>query len=179
MPHRTHTVVGSPLGPLTLLGADGALIGLYMDRHRYRPEAETFGDRDDEPFAEAVAQLEAYFAGRLREFDLPLAFTGTAFQQQVWNALLTIPYGQTMSYGQLAERLGRPNAARAVGLANGRNPISIIVPCHRVVGAGGDLTGYAGGLDRKRKLLDFERGAGLSDQREPAARARHSYSSIA
>ncbi|GLY76134.1 methylated-DNA--[protein]-cysteine S-methyltransferase [Actinoallomurus iriomotensis] len=152
-----HTVVDSPIGPLTLVGADGALTGVYMDRQRYRPEPETFGDRDDVPFTEAARQLEEYFAGTRTRFDLPLAPAGTPFQRQVWEALQVIPYGQTVSYGQLADRLGRPAAARAVGFANGHNPISIIVPCHRVVGSNGDLTGYGGGLERKRRLLDFER----------------------
>jgi methylated-DNA-[protein]-cysteine S-methyltransferase len=156
MPYRSHTVIDSPVGPLTLAGADGALTGLYMDRQRYRPAAETFGDRDHEPFAAAIEQLEEYFAGRLTSFDLPLAMAGTPFQRQVWEALRKVPYGQTVSYGRLADRLGRPTAARAVGHANGHNPISIIVPCHRVVGSTGDLTG-GGGLERKRHLLDFER----------------------
>jgi methylated-DNA-[protein]-cysteine S-methyltransferase len=151
-----HTVVDSPLGPLTLVAAGDALTGVYMDRQRYRPAPETFGERDDSPFAEAARQLEEYFAGKRTRFDLSLAPVGTPFQRQVWEALQAIPYGQTVSYGQLADRLGRPTAARAVGLANGHNPISIIVPCHRVVGANGDLTGYGGGLDRKRRLLDFE-----------------------
>jgi methylated-DNA-[protein]-cysteine S-methyltransferase len=154
---RTHTLIDSPVGPLTLLATDGTLAGLYMDRQRYRPPQEAFGDRDDEPFAAAVEQLEDYFAGRRTEFDLPLALTGTPFQRRVWDLLRTIPYGRTVSYGELAERLGRPTAARAVGLANGHNPVGIIVPCHRVVGARGDLTGYGGGLDRKRHLLAFER----------------------
>jgi methylated-DNA-[protein]-cysteine S-methyltransferase len=154
---RTHTLIDSPVGPLTLLAADGTLAGLYMDRQRYRPPQEAFGDRDDRPFAAAAEQLEDYFAGRRTEFDLPLALTGTPFQRRVWDLLRTIPYGRTASYGELAERLGRPTAARAVGLANGRNPVGIIVPCHRVVGARGDLTGYGGGLDRKRHLLAFER----------------------
>jgi methylated-DNA-[protein]-cysteine S-methyltransferase len=154
----SHTVMDSPIGPLTLAGTGGALTGLYMDRQRYRPETETFGDRDDAPFAAAVTQLREYFAGRRTEFDLSLNLIGTPFQRQVWEALLTIPYGQTVSYGELADRLGRPRgAARAVGLANGHNPIGIIVPCHRVVGTDGGLTGYGGGLDRKRHLLDFER----------------------
>ena len=157
MPHLAHTMMDSPIGPLTLVAADGALTGLYMDRQRYRPGNETFGDRDHAPFARAIEQLEEYFAGRLTDFDLPLAFVGTTFQRLVWEALRKVPYGQTVSYGQLADRLGRPTAARAVGLANGHNPISIIVPCHRVVGAKGDLTGYGGGLERKRHLLDFER----------------------
>jgi methylated-DNA-[protein]-cysteine S-methyltransferase len=165
MPHLTHTMIDSPIGPLTLVAVDGALTGLYMDRQRYRPGTETFGERDHTPFAQAIEQLEEYFAGRLTEFDLPLAFVGTPFQRLVWDALRQVPYGQTVSYGQLADRLGRPTAARAVGLANGHNPISIIVPCHRVVGAKGDLTGYGGGLERKRHLLDFERnviGCGVS-----------------
>jgi methylated-DNA-[protein]-cysteine S-methyltransferase len=157
MPHLAHTMMDSPIGPLTLVAVDGALTGLYMDRQRYRPGTETFGDRDHAPFAQAIEQLEAYFAGRLTDFDLPLALVGTPFQRLVWEALRKVPYGQTVSYGQLADRLGRPSAARAVGLANGHNPISIIVPCHRVVGAKGDLTGYGGGLERKRHLLDFER----------------------
>jgi methylated-DNA-[protein]-cysteine S-methyltransferase len=158
MPYRTHTTIDSPLGPLTLVATDGALSGLYMDRQRYRPDTATFGERDHTPFGATVAQLEEYFAGRRTAFDVPLAPAGTAFQRQVWVALRAIPFGQTVSYGQLANRLGRPTAARAVGLANGRNPIGIIVPCHRVVGANGDLTGYSGGLERKRRLLDFERG---------------------
>lgn len=160
MQHRTHTVVDSPLGPLTLVAADGVLTGLYMDRQRHRPEAHTFGQPDPAPFGAAIAQLEEYFAGRRTEFDLPLALTGTPFQQRVWTALREIPFGETVSYGELAERIGRPTAARAVGLANGRNPVGIIVPCHRVVGSSGDLTGYGGGLDRKRHLLAFERRVG-------------------
>lgn len=107
---------------------------------------------------QAKAQLDAYFAGTLREFDLPLAPVGTEFERTVWEALRTIPYGETRSYGQIAAQIGSPNAARAVGRANGRNPISIIVPCHRVIGASGTLTGYAGGLPMKEKLLTLERG---------------------
>ena len=106
---------------------------------------------------EAVEQLEAYFAGERREFDLELEPVGTNFQRRVWEALLTIPYGETRSYGQIAEQIGSPGASRAVGLANGHNPIGIIVPCHRVIGANGSLTGYGGGLDRKRALLELER----------------------
>ncbi|MGH3673903.1 MAG: methylated-DNA--[protein]-cysteine S-methyltransferase [Pseudonocardiaceae bacterium] len=149
----------SPIGPLTLVAVHGALAGLYMNRHRHQPATETFGERDPAPFATVTSQLEEYFAGRRTEFDLPLAPAGTPFQHTVWAALREIPYGQTESYGHLAERIGRPGAARAVGLANGRNPVSIIVPCHRVVGATGALTGYGGGLDRKQQLLDFEQGA--------------------
>jgi methylated-DNA-[protein]-cysteine S-methyltransferase len=158
--HRTHTVVDSPVGPLTLVATDGTLAGLYMQDQRHRPPRETFGepDPDTEPFGEVAAQLEAYFDGRLHRFDLPLAPAGTAFQERVWAQLCAIPYGETRSYGQLADRLGAPGASRVVGLANGRNPIGIIIPCHRVVGAGGGLTGYGGGLPRKRFLLDLEQG---------------------
>ncbi|MFJ9418955.1 methylated-DNA--[protein]-cysteine S-methyltransferase [Streptomyces sp. NPDC101227] len=157
----THTVLAdTPVGPLTLVALGDALTGLYMTDQRHRPPQEAFGtpaDPDDPPFAETITQLRAYFRGELTTFDLPLALRGTPFQRRVWAALCTIPYGETVSYGRLAERLGAPTAARAVGLANGRNPVGIIVPCHRVVGANGSLTGYGGGLDRKRRLLDFER----------------------
>ncbi|WP_299538206.1 methylated-DNA--[protein]-cysteine S-methyltransferase [uncultured Streptomyces sp.] len=153
-----HTVVDSPYGPLTLVATGGVLSAVYMAEHRHRPPQETFGDPDERPFAEAVRQLNAYFAGELREFDLPLHMAGTPFQRLVWEELRRIPYGTTRSYGELADRLGRPGASRAVGLANGRNPISIIVPCHRVIGASGSLTGYAGGLERKQRLLAFESG---------------------
>ncbi|WP_028921217.1 methylated-DNA--[protein]-cysteine S-methyltransferase [Pseudonocardia acaciae] len=167
MTHRVHTVVDSPIGPLTLVATDGGLAGLYMDKQRHLPAEETFGEPDPTPFTKVIDQLEEYFAGRLTEFDLPLAMEGTPFQRMVWAGLLEIGYGETVSYAELAERIGRPTAARAVGLANGKNPISIIVPCHRVVGANGDLTGYGGGLDRKRHLLDFERG-GVGLFQEPA-----------
>src|SRR5262245_39816899 len=119
MPYRAHTVMDSPVGPLTLVAVDGALTGLYMDRQRYRPQEETFGDRDPGPFAQAVEQLEEYFAGRRTEFDMPLTLTGTPFQRQVWTELRRIPFGRTVSYGELAERIGRPTASRAVGHANG------------------------------------------------------------
>ncbi|MFE7298449.1 methylated-DNA--[protein]-cysteine S-methyltransferase [Streptomyces sp. NPDC057579] len=159
----THTVLDdTPVGPLTLVADGDALSGLYMTDQRHRPPQETFGtpaDPAEPPFARTIAQLRAYFRGELTTFDLPLALHGTPFQRRVWAALGTIPYGETLSYGQLAERLGNPAASRAVGLANGRNPIGIIVPCHRVVGANGSLTGYGGGLDRKRRLLTFERAA--------------------
>ena len=115
---------------------------------------------DPGPFRTAAEQLEAYFAGDRHEFDLVLAPTGTPFQLSVWRGLLEIPYGETRSYGQLAARLGNPGGSRAVGLANGRNPVAIVVPCHRVIGADGTLTGYAGGMDRKRLLLDLEAGVG-------------------
>jgi methylated-DNA-[protein]-cysteine S-methyltransferase len=132
-----------------------------MTDQRHRPPEETFGARDDTLFAEAEEQLKAYFAGDLEEFTVELRLNGTPFQRTVWDELRRIPYGQTRTYGQLADALGAPTASRAVGLANGRNPIGIIVPCHRVIGASGSLTGYGGGLERKRRLLDFERGASL------------------
>ncbi|MFF8641170.1 methylated-DNA--[protein]-cysteine S-methyltransferase [Streptomyces sp. NPDC015345] len=155
---RLHTVLDSPYGPLTLVATDGVLSGLYMSDQRHRPAQETFGERDPAPFGEAISQLEAYFAGELKEFDLPLRLDGTPFQRMVWDELLRIPYGEVRTYGELAETLGKPGASRAVGLANGKNPISVIVPCHRVVGANGNLTGYGGGLDRKQRLLVFEGG---------------------
>ncbi|SEF22199.1 methylated-DNA-[protein]-cysteine S-methyltransferase [Amycolatopsis pretoriensis] len=155
---RSHTVVDSPCGPLTLVAEGDALCGLYMHEQRHRPAEATFGSPGAvEVFALAETQLKEYFAGQRREFDLPLAFRGTPFQRSVWAALLDIPYGETASYGELAQLLGKPAAARAVGLANGKNPVSIIVPCHRVLGSAGSLTGYGGGLERKRYLLDFER----------------------
>ncbi|KUL50889.1 MULTISPECIES: methylated-DNA--[protein]-cysteine S-methyltransferase [unclassified Streptomyces] len=153
---RVHTLMDSPYGELTLVATDGVLSGLYMTDQRHRPAQETFGDRDESPFGEAISQMEAYFAEELTEFDLELRLDGTPFQRRVWDELLRIPYGETRTYGELAELLGRPGASRAVGLANGKNPISVIVPCHRVVGANGSLTGYGGGLDRKQRLLAFE-----------------------
>ncbi|MFA1546401.1 methylated-DNA--[protein]-cysteine S-methyltransferase [Actinomadura chokoriensis] len=158
----THVVLDSPVGPLTLVATDGALTlsGLYMEKQRHLPSEETFGalaDADSEPFATVAAQLSAYFAGELTEFDVPLALHGTPFQQRVWAALQEVPYGETITYGELAVEIGSPSASRAVGLANGRNPVGVVVPCHRVVGSTGSLTGYGGGLDRKRYLLDFER----------------------
>ncbi|MFD7290158.1 methylated-DNA--[protein]-cysteine S-methyltransferase [Streptomyces sp. NPDC059863] len=154
--HIVHTVIDSPYGPLTLVATDGALSGLYMVGQRHRPPGETFGEPDPGPFAEVVRQLGAYFDGELTEFDLPLRLNGTPFQRAVWAGLQRIPYGETRSYGELADSLGKPGASRAVGLANGKNPIGIIVPCHRVIGSTGGLTGYGGGLDRKQRLLVFE-----------------------
>jgi methylated-DNA-[protein]-cysteine S-methyltransferase len=146
------SLADSPIGTLLLLADAAGLRGLYMEPHALDPAWR----RDDAALRDAREQLEAYFAGRLREFDLELAPVGTPFQLRVWAALREIPYGETTSYGALAARLGKPGAARAVGLANGRNPISVIVPCHRVIGADGTLTGFGGGLDRKRTLLAHE-----------------------
>jgi methylated-DNA-[protein]-cysteine S-methyltransferase len=149
-----YTEFESPIGPLLLTSNGEALTRLFMNP--YAPRPEWVRDAGVAPFRETRRQLTAYFAGELQEFDLPLAGAGTAFQQQVWSELCRIPYGDTRSYGEMARRVGQPGAARAVGLANGRNPISIIVPCHRVIGANGKLVGYGGGLDRKVALLSFE-----------------------
>ena len=155
---RSHTVVDSPVGPLTLVDEGGALAGLYMHEQRHLPVRSAFGERDDRVLPEVRAQLNAYFDGTLKDFDVPLATAGTPFQQQVWAALREVPYGSTCTYGDLATAIGRPSAVRAVGAANGRNPVCVVVPCHRVVGAGGSLTGYAGGLERKQYLLALEAG---------------------
>jgi len=147
----------SPIGTLLLSGDGEALTGVYMERHRHEPEPPVrSGRRNDAAFRAAREQLEAYFASELQVFDLPLAPQGTEFQQRVWTTLRDIPYGETISYAELARRIGKPQAVRAVGGANGRNPISIIVPCHRVIGADGSLTGFGGGIERKRWLLAHE-----------------------
>ncbi len=161
----------SPVGELLLTSSDGHLTGLYMALHRggQAPLPKPEWGRDDAALRLACEQLKAFFAGKLRAFDLPLRMTGTAFQKQVWEGLLTIPYGTTISYAELARRIGRPGASRAVGAANGRNPIGIIVPCHRVIGADGTLTGYGGGLPRKEWLLSHE-AAVLGSQIRASAR---------
>ena len=150
--------VESPIGRLLLTSNGHALTGLFMEpsREATQPAEGWVEDPSIAPLASTVLQLREYFAGGRREFDLPLQFEGTTFQRRVWQELREIPYGETWSYGQLARRIGNPNASRAVGLANGRNPISILVPCHRVIGADGSLTGYGGGLERKRWLLAHE-----------------------
>jgi methylated-DNA-[protein]-cysteine S-methyltransferase len=148
----------SPIGRLMLTSNGTALTGLFMEPSRKagQPAGGWVEDLSVAPLAKTVLQLREYFAGGRREFDLPLHFEGTTFQRRVWQELTEIPYGKTWSYGQLALRIGNANASRAVGLANGRNPISILVPCHRVIGADGSLTGYGGGLERKRWLLAHE-----------------------
>jgi methylated-DNA-[protein]-cysteine S-methyltransferase len=146
----------SPIGPLYVESDGDALTALYTNGHRRHDSAGS----DLGPFAAVAEQLDAYFAGELTAFELPLAAQGSEFEHRVWDALCEIPYGETVSYGTIAARIGEPGAARAVGRANGRNPISIIVPCHRVIGADGSLTGYGGGLPTKRALLDLERGVG-------------------
>jgi methylated-DNA-[protein]-cysteine S-methyltransferase len=154
-----YRCVDSPIGQLLVAGDDDGLRFVLFARGRdgtrgARPEWEA----DNGSLREATRQLDAYFAGKLREFTVPLAPEGTEFQQQVWRALCDIPYGETTSYGELARRIGHPKAVRAVGLANGSNPIAIIIPCHRVIGSNGSLTGYGGGLPIKKALLALERG---------------------
>ena len=146
--------IDSPLGKLLLVGDGQALTRLAMSP---RPnDVPHDAHRDPAALADVAAQLDAYFTGELTEFDLPLAPRGSEFQLRVWNALLEIPYGETASYGEIAARIGRPDTVRAVGTTNGRNPIAVIIPCHRVIGADGSLVGYGGGLDRKRLLLELE-----------------------
>jgi methylated-DNA-[protein]-cysteine S-methyltransferase len=150
-----YRTINSPIGLLTLAGHDQVLTNLRMVDQTYEPNRAGWS-ANPTAFSDAVDQLDAYFAGELTDFTLELDLQGTAFQRRVWQALLTIPFGETRSYGEIAEQIGAPGSARAVGLANGRNPIAIIVPCHRVIGASGGLTGYGGGLDRKRSLLALE-----------------------
>jgi methylated-DNA-[protein]-cysteine S-methyltransferase len=158
MPQRTKVcrTIDSPVGLLTLAGDGTVLTNLRMVDQAHPPTDQDEWAPDDRAFPDVVEQLQAYFAGTLTDFDVPLRLEGTEFQRQVWAALLEIPYGDTWSYGELATHVGNPSASRAVGLANGKNPIGIIVPCHRVIGANGSLTGYGGGLDRKRALLELE-----------------------
>jgi methylated-DNA-[protein]-cysteine S-methyltransferase len=155
-----YTSVDSPIGELLLLGDGHALHGLYMQDGRKPVRIAPRWERSKTPFTDVLVQLREYFAGECVTFDAPLVMHGTQFERRVWRALQDIPYGETVSYGEIARRLRQPSAARAVGLANGRNPIAVIVPCHRVIGANGALTGYGGGLERKRLLLELERGQG-------------------
>jgi methylated-DNA-[protein]-cysteine S-methyltransferase len=147
------TVVDSPIDPLLLVGDETGLCALWMQPH----EPPAAAVRDDDALAPAATQLAEYFAGERTRFELALSPYGTAFQQKVWLALREIPFGRTTTYGEIAADLGQPTASRAVGLANGRNPLAVIVPCHRVIGADGSLTGFGGGLPRKRWLLEHER----------------------
>ena len=151
---RFYSHCESPVGKLTLVGNDRGLSDVLFEG---QPQTDEQGQGEASQLREAASQLRAYFAGKLENFDLPLAPAGTPFQQRVWNELLKIPYGETISYGELARRIGNPNASRAVGLANGSNPIPIIIPCHRVIGSNGKLTGYGGGLPIKEKLLALEK----------------------
>ncbi|PJJ62031.1 methylated-DNA--[protein]-cysteine S-methyltransferase [Compostimonas suwonensis] len=155
--------IPTPVGMLLLTSDGEALTGVYFENHSHPPRGLDDAVDDAGPFAAVVEQLDEYFEGERTAFDLPLAPRGTEFQKLVWGQLARIPYGEKRSYGELAHALGSPGASRAVGLANGRNPISIIVPCHRVVGSSGSLTGYAGGLERKLWLLELERDSAPSD----------------
>jgi len=169
-----HTTVGSPVGELTLVADDGRLTGVYFPHHWYRPNPATFGPRAEAGdagawsagamFGEARRQLAEYFAGDRERFDLPMDPRGDGFQRRVWDLISRIPYGQAVTYGELARELGDGVLARDVGAATGRNPLCIVVPCHRVAGKDGGLTGYAGGLARKRFLLDLEYRAGATGQ---------------
>jgi methylated-DNA-[protein]-cysteine S-methyltransferase len=152
----THTIIDSPIGELTLVADDGKLTGAYFPHHWYAPDPATFGPESSAGFEEATEQLTEYFAGDRKSFDLAAEPRGVAFQAQVWRLIGEIPYGQTATYGDLALEVGDGATPKDVGAAVGRNPLSVIVPCHRVVGKDGSLTGYAGGLARKRFLLDLE-----------------------
>jgi methylated-DNA-[protein]-cysteine S-methyltransferase len=152
----SYTSVDSPLGSLLLVGDQARLCGVYMESQKYGRQIEESWLRDDGSLEPVAQQLDAYFAKKLIRFDVPLSLRGTSFQRRVWKALAEIPLGKTLSYAELACRVGAPAAVRAIGAAVGRNPISIIVPCHRIVGSDGSLTGYAGGLARKRWLLEHE-----------------------
>jgi methylated-DNA-[protein]-cysteine S-methyltransferase len=155
----THTKIDSPLGEQTLVGSDGMLSGLYYPGHWYMPAPHVFGARTGRGFEQAEEQLGEYFAGERIEFELETTIAGDDFQRRVWELIDRIPYGETTTYGEMGRELGDVTLARKVGGAVGRNPLSIITPCHRVVGKDGRLTGYAGGLERKRSLLELE-GAG-------------------
>jgi methylated-DNA-[protein]-cysteine S-methyltransferase len=152
----THTTIDSPIEELTLVARDGVLSGIYFPGHWHMPPPEVFGTRSERGFELAEAQLAEYFAGERTEFELEATVGGDEFQRRVWGLIDRIPYGQTTSYGEMARELGDPALTREVGGAVGRNPLSIVVPCHRVVGKEGQLTGYAGGLERKRFLLGLE-----------------------
>jgi methylated-DNA-[protein]-cysteine S-methyltransferase len=153
-----YTTIDSPIGELLLVGDGVALHHLAMQGGRRPLRRDPAWTRDDGAFADVTRQLAEYFDGTCHSFDVRLSLGGNPFEQRVWDALLGIPYGETTSYGEIARQIGSPDAARAVGLANGRNPVAVIVPCHRVIGADGTLTGYGGGLERKRLLLDLEAG---------------------
>ena len=157
---KLYTEIDSPLGPILLVSDGAALTGFYFVGQKYAPATIDLWKREPglKLFRDAEAQIAAYLSGSLRTFDVPIRFEGTPFQLRVWQAIGAIPFGTTLSYSALAESIGSPSSMRAVGAATGRNPISLIVPCHRVVGRNGALTGYAGGLDRKQVLLDFESG---------------------
>lgn len=160
-----YTEVQSPIGRLLLRGDGQTLHGLHMLQGRHPVAVDPDWRRSKAAFAEVESQLEEYFAGQRRTFELDLMLQGTPFQRRVWEALREIAYGETVSYGEIARRVGQPSAARAVGIANGANPIAVVVPCHRVIGANGTLTGYGGGIERKRFLLELERAPAVQAER--------------
>jgi methylated-DNA-[protein]-cysteine S-methyltransferase len=155
----THTVIDSPLGELTVVARASVLVGLYFPHHWYMPDRSTFGDRTDDGFDSVRAELAQYFAGQRQQFDISLDSGGDELQQRVWDLVREVPYSRTSTYGQLARELGDGTTAQAVGAAVGHNPLCILIPCHRIVGSSGKLTGYAGGLQRKQALLDLEKDA--------------------
>ena len=154
-----YTRIPSPIGEITLVASETGLCGVYMEEHKKSPLTPDLWKENPSRFTEVRKQLDEYFSGNRKTFDLPLDLQGTPFQLQAWNSLLEIPFGETLSYGEQAILINNPKAVRAIGLANGNNPISIIVPCHRVIGKNGTLTGYGGGLERKRFLLELEKSA--------------------
>jgi methylated-DNA-[protein]-cysteine S-methyltransferase len=159
-PGATHTVLATRLGQVTVVQEDGTLTGLYFPRHWPRPDRTAFGPRTDEGFDDIARQLGEYLDGHRSAFELPMKVKGTEFDRRVWELISCVPYGQTTTYGDLARSLGTGTDPRDVGGAVGRNPLCIVIPCHRVIGSTGKLTGYAGGLDRKRALLEVEHARG-------------------
>ena len=164
-----HTVLATRLGQLTVVGENGSLTGLYFPRHWPQPDRLTFGPRVDEGFEDAAGQFEEYLAGDRRVFELPMTARGSDFDRRVWQLISGVPYGQTTTYGDLARMVGAGTDPRDVGAAVGRNPLCILIPCHRVVGSTGKLTGYAGGLNRKRDLLEIEHAGALRTGHAAAA----------
>jgi methylated-DNA-[protein]-cysteine S-methyltransferase len=164
----THAIIDSPIGELTLVAVDGTLSGVYFPGHWTRPDRATFGERSNRGFEAVEEQLAEYFAGQRKTFALARSRVGERFRRTVWDLIEQIPYGETTTYGNLARELGDASLARAVGGAVGHNPLSVIVPCHRVVGKGGRLTGYAGGLERKRFLLGLEAAPARGEQPTPS-----------
>jgi methylated-DNA-[protein]-cysteine S-methyltransferase len=163
-----HAVLATSLGELTVVREEGGLAGLYFPRHWPRPDRTVFGPRVDGGFEDVVHQVGEYLAGRRYAFELPLTVEGTDFDRRVWELIAQVPYGQTTTYGDLARSLGAGTDPRDVGAAVGRNPLCIVIPCHRVIGSTGKLTGYAGGLDRKRTLLGIERAGAVRTGHAPA-----------
>lgn len=153
---NVYSIISSPLGPITIQTNSEGILGLWFDTCTTKPEILGEHDPENPLLQECAKQLTEYFALQRQQFNLPLAAQGTPFQQAVWHALTLVPFGETSSYQDIAIAIGKPSAVRAVGTANGKNPISIIVPCHRVIGKNGKLTGYAGGVERKQKLLELE-----------------------